>query len=226
MEASRMSTDDNQVGSSVDDMARLIQEVLVELGSAADPIEVARRVRGLDGGLPAEDEFAVVCSWLGHCRIAHKLDQQQTPVSSRDSYQVPDLLVALNAAGPFLIEIKVKQDQTLSFRSDYLRRLMAYAELLGLPLLIAWKFHSMWSLFDARHLRLAQAQARVSAPRGPLRRAFCLSHRRSLRGAGELLAKRSGHSRAIGLVGEPRIVFQELLEGAHDLASFEIGRSA
>lgn len=157
-----MPTGDSQVGSSIDDVARLIQEVLSELGSIADPIEVARRVRGLDRGLPAEDEFAVICTWLGHCRIVHKLDQQQAPVSSRASYQVPDLLVAFNAAGPFLIEVKVKQDLTLSFRPDYLKRLTAYADLLGLPLLIAWKFHSVWSLFDARRLRLAQTNFNIT----------------------------------------------------------------
>lgn len=162
MTASEIPTDQGQIGSSINDVARLIQEVLAELGSAADPIEVARRVRGLDRGLPAEDEFAVVCAWLGRCRLIHKLDQQQAPVSSRETYQVPDLLAAFSTAGPFLIEVKVKQDQTLSFRPDYLERLNAYAALLGLPLLIAWKFHSMWSLFDARHLRLAQTNFNIT----------------------------------------------------------------
>lgn len=157
-----MPTDRDQIEGLADDMARLIQEVLTDLGSAADPAEVARRVRGLDRGLPAEDEFGVICAWLGQCRLIHKLDQQQAPVSSRDVYRVPDLLAAFEAAGPFLIEVKVKQDQTPSFRPDYLGRLTAYAKLLGLPLLIAWKFHSMWSLFDARHLRIAQTNFNIT----------------------------------------------------------------
>jgi Holliday junction resolvase len=162
MEATEMPTDRDQIEGLADDMARLIQEVLTDLGSAADPAEVARRVRGLDRGLPAEDEFGVICAWLGQCRLIHKLDQQQAPVSSRDVYRVPDLLAAFEAAGPFLIEVKVKQDQTPSFRPDYLGRLTAYAKLLGLPLLIAWKFHSMWSLFDARHLRIAQTNFNIT----------------------------------------------------------------
>jgi integrase len=37
--------------------------------------------------------------------------------------------------------------------------------LLGLPLLIAWKFHSMWSLFGARHLRIAQTNFDISVER-------------------------------------------------------------
>lgn len=157
-----MPVDSDQIERLADDMARLIQDVLTDLGSAADSAEVARRVRGLDRGLPAEDEFSVICAWLAQCQLIHKLDQQQTPVSSRDAYQVPDLLATFKAAGPFLIEVKVKQDRTLSFRPDYLGRLTAYAELLGPPLLIAWKFHSMWSLFDARHLRVAHTNFNIS----------------------------------------------------------------
>lgn len=149
--------------NSIDDTARLIREVLAELGSTADASEVVQRVRSLERGLPAEDEFTVICTWLGHCRIAHKLDQLQVPLSSRTSYQVPDLLVAFNAAAkPVLIEVKVKQDQTLSFKPNYLERLTAYAELVGLPLLIAWKFHSLWTLFDVRQLRLAQTNYNIT----------------------------------------------------------------
>jgi Holliday junction resolvase len=157
-----MPTDRGQIEGLADDMARLIQTVLTDIGSVADPAEVTRQVSGLDRGLPAEDEFSVICAWLGQCRLIHKLDQQQAPVSSRETYQVPDLLAAFKAAGPFLIEVKVKQDRTLSFRPDYFRRLTAYAELLRLPLLIAWKFHSMWSLFDARHLRVAQTNFNIT----------------------------------------------------------------
>ncbi len=157
-----MAADRDQSDDLSDDMARLIQEVLTDLGTEADAAEIARRVRGLDRGLPAEDEFGVICAWLGRCRLIHKLDQQQAPVSSRDIYQVADLLAAFDAAGPFLIEVKAKQDRTLSFRPDYFGRLTAYAELLGLPLLIAWKFHSMWSLFDARHLRVARINFNIT----------------------------------------------------------------
>ena len=145
-----------------DDTARLIQTVLADLGASADPAEVVQRVRSLDRGLPAEDEFCVICAWLGRCQLLHKLDQQQVPVSSLDTYQVPELLVAFKAAGPLLVEVKAKQDQTLSFRPDYFGRLTAYANLLGLPLLIAWKFHSIWSLFDARHLRIARTNFNVT----------------------------------------------------------------
>ena len=89
-----------------EDVARLIQDILSELGHGADPTTVAARVRALDRGLPAEDEFSVICSWLGKTRLIHKLDQLQTPPTSRDIYQVPDLLAVFDAGGPFLIEVK------------------------------------------------------------------------------------------------------------------------
>ena len=47
------------------DDERLIQEVLAELGRDADPKAIAEQVKRLDLGLPAEDEFIAVCSWLG-----------------------------------------------------------------------------------------------------------------------------------------------------------------
>lgn len=138
------------------DEDRLIQEVLAELGRDADPKVIADRVKRLDLGLPAEDEFIAVCSWLGKTRLIHKLDQHQAPSHSRDNYQVPDILAQYHDNGPVLIEVKAKKAQTLSFKPDYLARLQSYADLLNMPLLIAWKYHGIWTLFDARHLTKAR----------------------------------------------------------------------
>ncbi len=148
-----------------DDIERLIQEVLAELGYSGDAAVVARKVKRLNLGLPAEDEFSVICAWLGRCRLVHKLDQAQAPLSSRDTFQVPDLLAAFDKGGPVLIEVKSKKSPTLSLRPDYLGRLQAYAYLVGRPLLIAWKFHSIWTLFDARHLQLARTNFNISHER-------------------------------------------------------------
>lgn len=140
------------------DGARLIQDVLAELGWTADAAAVANGVRRLDIGLPVEDEFSVVCSWLGKCQLLHKLDQQQVPISSRREFQVPDMLAKFStqtSKSPVLIEVKSKKDNVLSFQPDYLQRLQNYADLVGMPLLIAWKFHSLWMLFEARHMKKA-----------------------------------------------------------------------
>ena len=139
-----------------DDGDRLIQEVLTELGWDAEPRKIAAHVRRLDLGLSAEDEFTAICSWLGKARLVHKLDQQQAPIKSRDAYQVPDLLAQFENTGPLLIEVKSKTKQTLSFTPEYLERLHAYAELVNMPLLIAWKHHGIWVLLEARHLAKAR----------------------------------------------------------------------
>jgi Holliday junction resolvase len=144
------------------DIARLIYEALAGLGDAADAEGVIKLVRRLDHGLPAEDEFSVVCAWLGRCEVIHKLDQQQTPPSSRVQFQVPDLLAKFEGAGAVLIEVKVCNDQTLSFKPEYYQRLRAYSDMVGLPLLVAWKFHSVWTLFELQHARLARVNYNVS----------------------------------------------------------------
>lgn len=145
-----------------DDTDRLIQEVLAELGLGHDAASVASKVRQLNRGLPAEDEFTAICAWLGQAELIHKLDQLQAPQSSRAQYQVPDLLIRFADASPVLIEVKVKNPPKLSFRPDYLRRLQAYADMLGLPLLIAWKIHGLWTLFEARHLQLARTNYNIA----------------------------------------------------------------
>ncbi len=75
---------------------------------------------------------------------------------------MPDLVATFDHAGPVLIEVKAKKDKKLSFRPDYLDRLNAYAALMNMPLLIAWKFHTMWALFDVRHLRKAKTNFNIS----------------------------------------------------------------
>ena len=139
-----------------DDGDRLIQEVLTELGWDAEPRKIAESVRRLDVGLPSEDQFIAICSWLGKAILLHKLDQQQAPPKSRDIYRVPDVLAQFEDTGPILIEVKSKSKQTLSFTPVYLERLYAYAELVNMPLLIAWKYHGIWVLFEARHLAKAR----------------------------------------------------------------------
>ncbi len=146
------------------DLDRLIQTALAELGMDANPTELAERVRRLDIGLPVEDEFAVVCSWLGKTRLLHKLDQQQIPLHSASKYQVPDALALFNADEvdrPVLIEIKSKAAIKLSFKADYYERLKRYANLMDLPLLIAWKYHNVWVLFEANHMKLARTNYNI-----------------------------------------------------------------
>jgi len=148
-----------------DDLHRLIHETLEAVGWDADADRIAEQVKRLDIGLPTEDEFAVLCSWLGKCEILHKLDQHQMPRFSAIAFQVPDILAYFSSQPlrhPVLIEIKRKSSNTLSFRPDYLARLEHYAELVRMPLLIAWKFHSLWVLFEAKHLKKAKRNFNIT----------------------------------------------------------------
>lgn len=147
------------------DLPRLIQDVLAELGYEADAEAVAERVRRLDIGLPVEDEFSVVCAWLGKCQLLHKLDQHQVPIASKQEFQVPDLLAKFStqtSKSPVLIEVKSKKDKLLSFKPEYMGRLQNYADLVGMPLLVAWKFHSVWMLFEVRHMKKADKNFNIT----------------------------------------------------------------
>ena len=141
------------------DLPYLLHEALSQLDWNCSAELLASRVNRLHIGLPREDEFAVVCSWLGHCVLVHKLDQTQSPPSSRATYRVPDLFATFTRDGrliPTLIEVKSSREKKLSFKPEYYAQLKAYASLQGLPMLVAWKFHDVWSLFDIAQMELAE----------------------------------------------------------------------
>jgi len=147
------------------DIAHLLYEALAQLGWAHDPQLLAKQLAQLNRGLPQEDEFAVVCTWLGRCKLVHKLDQTQAPTASTETFQVPDLLAVFEYQSqiiPVLVEVKTSTAQTLSFRPDYRDRLLSYAETLRLPMLIAWKHHSLWSLFDIKHMKIAEKNYNIT----------------------------------------------------------------
>lgn len=141
----------------MDQLSRIISEALQQLGAGADPSVVADRVRRLQIGLPAEDEFSVLLTWLGQCRLVHKLDQLQSPSASRTRWCVPDLLAVFDYHDheiPVLIEVKTSafDNNLLSWRPAYRDALVRYADMVKLPLLVAWRFGTFWTLFDVRHL--------------------------------------------------------------------------
>ena len=150
---------------NLDSSARLLHEAIQQMGWSADPTLLADRVKRLDLGLPAEDEFIFILSWLGNCSLAHKLDQSQFPPKSRISYQVPDLFASFKTkVGPkqVLIEIKVTNKKKLRWKADYLEKLKSYSDLLGIPLLVAWKFYGLWLLVDIECFQKAKSNFHLS----------------------------------------------------------------
>lgn len=159
-----MQNDGNQHKLSNLQMAMMVRKVREQLGGEhVDPEALAAKLESLERGLPAEKEFIALASWLGKCKLIHKFgDEEHYPLVSQGSYQVPDLLAVFEHEGrlvPTLVEVKAISKPKLSWTPDYLDRLRRYAELLNLPLLIAWKHRirdmnlSFWTLFDANAFR-------------------------------------------------------------------------
>jgi hypothetical protein len=132
------------------------------------PEAVLERVEQLQRGLEPENEFALILSWLGRCRLVHKLGQEQLPLNSSDSYRVPDLLAVFEYNGnpiPVLIEVKTTEPSdpaSLEFGTLRLnQKYLAYAALLGIPMLIAWRHRGFWTLFEMRHAQLAVVNYKI-----------------------------------------------------------------
>lgn len=150
------------------DLPHLLHEAFTQLGWNCSPEHLAQRLNRLNIGLPREDEFAVVCSWLGRCSLVHKLDQRQSPAASESMFQVPDLLAVFQREDrtiPVLVEVKSSTEKKLSFKPDYYNKLKSYANLLRLPMLIAWKHHGFWALFDIDHMELANTNYNINLSR-------------------------------------------------------------
>jgi hypothetical protein len=142
-----MSTDHDDL------RARLIYDALALLDTNADAQTLVERINRLELGLPIEDECILLLSWLGKCRLIHKLDQLAFPPTTPPEYRVPDLFAVFENNGkqvPVLIEVKGKEAMALSWRPDYVEGLRRYGLLLGLPVLIAckWKRLRLWTLID------------------------------------------------------------------------------
>lgn len=148
------------------DLERLIHESLEQLGWDADAEALANKVKRLDIGLPLEDEFSVLCGWLGQCKLIHKLDQQQYPVASKEEFQVPDLFATFkrnDQSIPVLIEVKSSHKNVLSFTPQYIGKLKAYSELFDLPILIAWKNKfGIWTLNSLDSFKQAKKNYNLS----------------------------------------------------------------
>ncbi len=137
----------------------LLHKAISVLGWAGKPEDIADKVRQLERGLPAEDQFAALCVWMGRCSLIHKLEQEQFPNLSREEYQVPDFLAVFDLSTkkvPTLIEVKKTNDIRLApFGSKYYSKLTNYAKLMKLPLLIAWYIErlNLWCLFDIERMQ-------------------------------------------------------------------------
>jgi Holliday junction resolvase len=113
------------------------------------------RIAAIHAGLAPENEFFVQAAWLGNCEAINRIDQTPAPISGeKPTLRAPDFLLVARYQGrliPVLIEVKATDDDKLVWSESYLKSLTDYAALLRIPLLVAWKRGSMWTLNDVRH---------------------------------------------------------------------------
>lgn len=127
---------------SLDNKARVIQEIATKLGWNSDVDLLIERIKQIDKGLVQEDEFIYLVNWLPNCISVSKIDQSSMPTSHSTLLGVTDLLAVFEIDGvrkSFLIEVKTSQKGKLSWSEKYVNKLKAYSELHNLPVLIAWK---------------------------------------------------------------------------------------
>jgi hypothetical protein len=128
------------------DVYGLSDEDIDGLDSAA----LTERVRRIHEGFSAEHEFAAIASWLGRCSLVSQIDDV---LHTSRIYRAPDFLVVARYKGreiPFLVEVKSTDDDALEWTGNYMESLRAFAALMNLPLLVAWKRGRLWTLSDCR----------------------------------------------------------------------------
>jgi Holliday junction resolvase len=148
-----------------------LEELIPFLGLSNQPQELIKRVDRLKKGMPAEDEFIALAIWMGKCKLIHKLEQEQFPKVSSEKYQVPDLLGVFDYKGkeiPVLIDVKVSEKEMLPYAKFRLtaskyEKMTSYANLLGLPLLIAWKISGYWTLFDIGEMQIHESAYHIDS---------------------------------------------------------------
>ena len=149
-------------------LAHIVAQVVENLGGLINKQRVLDKVEQFMRGLPAESEFVALCTWMGQCMWIHKLDQEVFPSEAKEILCIPDLLGMFtyeNQKIPALIEVKrTKTNKKLVFSGKCMRRLRAYSDVTGLPLLIAWKQEEIgtWALFDIDRMELKKTAYHIS----------------------------------------------------------------
>ncbi|MEE9391195.1 MAG: hypothetical protein V3W41_01685 [Planctomycetota bacterium] len=122
------------------------EELARELG--IDGVDLDRRLEGLRN----EDEFVLILHFLRSCKHLIPFEEGAPQLTGTAA---PDLLVQLHSGEKLLIEVKSSEKDLLKLGTGRVKKCMAVAEDLGLPLYFALKQRGVWGLFSAEHV-LAQ----------------------------------------------------------------------
>ncbi len=139
-------------------------------GKQVDASRVMEKVQQLRRGIPAEDEFVAMCLWSNQCKLVHKLEPPKGSVPT--GYRVPDFLCVFEHRGqaiPVLVEVKSTEKDTLKLGRTYVNEFKTYAELLGIPLLIAIRHtkidEGLWVVAELDQLRTERGSYRAYLPK-------------------------------------------------------------
>jgi len=148
-----------QNSSQLKELAFTVLRDLYRLGDGlthVDPDKLAERIHRIHAGLNPEKEFHAIVSWLAQATTVHAIEDSGNDNAER-TLRAPDYLLVSNVDGrdlPVLIEVKATDDDKLVWSDRYLSSLQRFADLLRLPLLVAWKRHEFWTLVDTAHFEL------------------------------------------------------------------------
>lgn len=130
---------------------------------------LSERIRGIQKGLSHETEFAAIVSWLGNCQAIFKIDNDPSTIRPESRLKAPDFIAFPTVSGrpvPVLIEVKARDQNQLNWSEKYLSSLAKFAELMGLPLLIAWKYKGFWLLIEHSHFDRNVTAFRLTLEKG------------------------------------------------------------
>jgi Holliday junction resolvase len=144
-----------------------ITEVLKEIDPSISPQEAFNRIKQIDYGLSAEDEFLAIITWLGRCRLCHKNENVVFSSFSREKQVIPDLIAVFEfkkSVLPVAIEVKSTKTNQLNWTDSYYKSLLSYQINIGIPVLVAWK-HSdinIWTLNSLQSFSKAKTNYHLS----------------------------------------------------------------
>ncbi len=136
------------------DVAHNVLRALSKVGDAPEQSKaLLKRIRHVEYGLSAEAECMAILAWLGKCVFVHELNQDAYTKDGLEEMQVPDLFAVFSRDGRelrVLLEVKSTKKLFVPWTAQYSEKLARYGELLGLPILLAWRPRRLgnWLLVD------------------------------------------------------------------------------
>jgi len=128
-----------------------LTSVLRELDPTTSAEEAIRRIKTIDLGLSAEDEFQAIITWLGRCKVSHKIENIEFHSRGFVKINIPDIIAAFEYKGIKIItsiEVKSNKEKKLDWTNSYYNDFLAYQQAFGVPVLVAWKHTDLgiWTL--------------------------------------------------------------------------------